>query len=253
MNPKVSKQRLDKLIICGNYVEYIRYVTPISLEKRNHKVNKNKDKFEGKRFDNLSRARQTIRHLIWCNQGQYTKFVTLTYANAEFDIDKADYDFKQFIKKLRRRGYECPYLWISEHQKERGLKEGNEGSLHIHAVIFTDKYIPYDDINKCWGLGNTDIHSIKSIRNLGAYVCKYLTKEEFEQYHKHSYHVSRGLKRPEIFATDGYVGDYLKKELPGLFDNIDIIYSGTSSYRYVEPDGTIHENSFIYQQGKFKE
>lgn len=250
MLKKEPKKRIEKVVICGDFVEYVRYVNPINLEKNNTK--KLKDKNSAKRDDNLFRARQSIRHLIWCNQTQYTKFVTLTYEKTELDYDNVIYDFKQFIKKLRRRGYNCPYLWITEHQKSRGLKENNEGSLHLHCLIFTDEFIPFSAINECWGFGSTDIHSVRSINNLGAYVCKYLTKEEFTLYHKHSYHCSRGLKKPVTIANDGYIGDYAIFEYSELFKNFDFYYSNIANYEYCGADG-IFENTIIYKQGRLIE
>jgi len=245
------KKRIEKIIISGNVIEYLRYLIPISVEPREHEIHKNEETSKGKRLDNLTRARAEIRRTIWCNQTEYTKFVTLTYAETNLDNDSVQYDFKQFIKKLRRRGYTLPYLYVTEHQKERGVKEGNEGSLHIHALLFTDTFIPASDIDECWGLGRTEIKAIKDINNLGAYVCKYLTKEEITAYHKHSYHLSRGLKKPEILTTDGYIGDYGE-----MYSNIlkytDFKMTDISSFSFSAPDGRLIENSIIYQQGVFK-
>ncbi len=245
------KRRIEKIVISGNVIEYIRYVNPINVEPRKHEIYKNEEKSEGKREDNLLRARANIRRCIWCNQTKYTKFVTLTYSETELSIDNVIYDFKQFIKKLRRKGYKIPYLYITEHQKKRGIKENNEGCLHIHCVMFTDEFIDSKIINSCWGKGNTDIHAIQNIKNLGAYVCKYLSKEELSLYHKHSYHISRGLKKSEILTTDGYIGDWGE-----MYSNIHkftkVHYSNTADYSYIAPDGSLVTNSIIYQQGVFE-
>lgn len=188
MERKVPKRRIEKIVISGNVIEYYRYLKPLNVEPREHDIEKNRETSEGKRDRNLYRARADLRRAIWCNQTKYTKFVTLTYKDTELDQDNVIYDYKQFIKKLRRREFIVPYVYVTEHQKKRGIKEGNAGSLHIHSLLFTDEFISADIINTCWGLGNTDIHSLKDVNNLGAYVCKYLTKEEFDLYHKHSYH-----------------------------------------------------------------
>ena len=244
------KRRIEKIVISGDVIEWVRYCNPINVEPREHSIFKDIEDFESKRDDNLFRARQNIRRIIWCNITPYTKFLTLTYADTVLDNDVVIYDFKQFIKNLRRKGFNVPYLYITEHQKGRGVHENNEGCLHIHAVLFTDDYIPYEIINKAWGKGYTDIHRLKDINNLGAYVCKYLTKEEFNLYHKHSYHISRGLKRSEVLTTDGYLGDWghLYKN---IIDNTDFIYSGVEEYSYIAPDGSEHKNTFLYKQGIF--
>ena len=170
MERKVPKRRIEKIVISGNVIEYYRYLKPLNVEPREHDIEKNRETSEGKRDRNLYRARADLRRAIWCNQTKYTKFVTLTYKDTELDQDNVIYDYKQFIKKLRRREFIVPYVYVTEHQKKRGIKEGNAGSLHIHSLLFTDEFISADIINTCWGLGNTDIDSLKDVNNLGAYV-----------------------------------------------------------------------------------
>lgn len=251
MERKVPKRRIEKIVISGKVVEYYRYLKPLSVEPREHDIEKNKEKSEGKRDRNLYRARADLRRAIWCNQTKYTKFVTLTYKDTELDQDNVIYDYKQFIKKLRRREFIVPYVYVTEHQKKRGIKEGNAGSLHIHSLLFTDEFISADIINTCWGLGNTDIHSLKDVNNLGAYVCKYLTKEEFDLYHKHSYHLSRGLKKPEVLTTDGYIGQW-RDMYSNIHENTKVTYSNATEFVYAGADGSIQSNTILYEQGIFK-
>lgn len=59
-----AKRRLEKVVISGDTVEYIRYVNPISIEKREHDIIKNKETSYGKRDRNLIRARSDIRRII---------------------------------------------------------------------------------------------------------------------------------------------------------------------------------------------
>lgn len=251
MERKVPKRRIEKIVISGNVIEYYRYLKPLNVEPREHDIEKNRETSEGKRDRNLYRARADLRRAIWCNQTKYTKFVTLTYKDTELDQDNLIYDYKQFIKKLRRREFIVPYVYVTEHQKKRGIKEGNAGSLHIHSLLFTDEFISADIINTCWGLGNTDIHSLKDVNNLGAYVCKYLTKEEFDLYHKHSYHLSRGLKKPEVLTTDGYIGQWRDMN-SNIHENTKVIYSNATEFVYAGADGSMHTNTILYEQGIFK-
>ena len=251
MERKVPKPRIEKIVISGNVIEYYRYLKPLNVEPREHDIEKNRETSEGKRDRNLYRARADLRRAIWCNQTKYTKFVTLTYKDTELDQENGIYDYKQFIKKLRRREFIVPYVYVTEHQKKRGIKEGNAGSLHIHSLLFTDEFISADIINTCWGLGNTDIHSLKDVNNLGAYVCKYLTKEEFDLYHKHSYHLSRGLKKPEVLTTDGYIGQW-RDMYSNIHENTKVIYSNATEFVYAGADGSMHTNTISYEQGIFK-
>lgn len=242
------KKRDIKIIKSGDVIEVYDYMIPIAVEHANHGV-KGLSEVQEKLDKNLYRARAEIRRCIWTNITPYSKFLTLTYAKTNLDYEKLVYDFKQFIKNLGRKGFKnIPWLYVTEHQKERGIKEGNAGSLHIHAVLFTDEYIPYEVINACWKQGATDIAKIESINNLGAYVCKYLTKDEFELFEKNSYHISRNLKKPEIIAHDGYISD--PDFAKDILDNLDVTYMGCKNIYYngsAEPN-----NSIIYKQGRLK-
>lgn len=248
------KRRAQKVVVSGQVIERYKYTIPIDVDEREHEVKRKEDITEReKRDDNLFRARQKIRRYIWANQTEYTKFVTLTFMNTCLDLNKVLNDWKNFARQLKRHGFDLKgkYIWILEHQKERGLKEGNEGSYHIHAVLFYDEFIPFEVLNKCWKHGSTDIHKTKAINNLGAYICKYLTKEEFILVEKNSYHIGRGLNKPLELCQDGYT-----TELNDLFDLInehaDYYYSNISEYAFEMPDGSIFQNSVQYQQGKVK-
>lgn len=118
-------------------------------------------------------------------------------------------------------------------------------------MLFTDDFISADVINACWGKGRTEIKVLRSIKNLGAYVCKYLTKEEFDLYHKHSYHLSRGLKKPEVLTTDGYIGQW-RDMYSNIHENTKVIYSNATEFVYAGADGSMQTNTILYEQGIFK-
>ncbi len=249
MNKYVLKRRDIKVVVSGDIVEVFEYRIPISVEKRDYEIIRNSlENFE-KRDNNLRRARSDIRRYIWQNITPYSKFITLTYAKTELDYNKLIDDFKLFIKNMKNNGYkDLKYLYVTEHQKERGKKEGNEGSLHIHCVLFYDDYIPFEVINKCWGKGGTDIHKIDDLDNVGAYVCKYLTKEEILLAEKNCYHISRGLKKPVEICHDGYISD--PDFLKDVLDKINYYYVNSSDYSYTSCDGSTFNNSIIYKQGR---
>lgn len=246
------KRRDYKILISGDIVEVYEYRIPINVEHREHEIIKGTKKDDGKRQDNLRRARTEIRRYIWNNITPYSKFITLTYKDSNLDYNKLVEDFKYFIKKLNRAGYKnLKWLYVTEHQKERGQKEGNEGSLHIHCVLFIDEYIPYQIINEAWGLGGTDIHKIDNINNVGAYVCKYLTKDEFDIFEKNSYHISRGLKKPEEIVHEGYITDPdFAKE---ILEKTDFYFSDVINYSYDSFDGSRFDNTIFYKQGRLRQ
>lgn len=165
--------------------------------------------------------------------------ITLTYAETMLDYDRLYLDFKHFKEALKRQGYDFPYLAITEHQTKRGEKEGNAGSLHIHALLFTDTYIPFLTIKKCWGVrGSVHIEKVDKATNKGAYVSKYITKEGCPA-DKKSYRTSRNIKRPTRKI--------------GLGNELDVIttmqkrFNFKSQYDYTVPRGTNQDTGEVFE------
>lgn len=245
----------SKIVQSGEVVEAYIYSNSIKVgHKREHEVGRRKksdldDEGLEKRSDSMYRSRREVRRLIWSNQGKYTKFITLTYKETELDVDRVGKHIKSFVKAMRRKGYDMKYLGVLEHQTARGEKEGNEGSWHIHMVLFIEEFIPKEVIEKCWPHGFVDINAIDDVRNLGAYVCKYITKENNAEFGKHVYFVSRGLKRPEEerFYTEGFsdsmTGVFPKKILQGL----DVNYHDTISHDFLDDQGVAHSQKVAYK------
>lgn len=91
-----------------------------------------------------------------------------------------------WIKSAKRRFKMQSYVWRAERQKN--------GNLHFHFC--TDVYIPFDQLRDTWNdrlerLGfitafelkhghrhpnSTDVHSVQKVRDLAAYMVKYMTK-----------------------------------------------------------------------------
>lgn len=80
------------------------------------------------------------------------------------------------------------YIWKAETTKN--------GTIHFH--ITTDTFVHWKDIRRTWNKqlerhgyidefesrnghrdpNSTDVHAVKNVKNLGAYMCKYLTKND---------------------------------------------------------------------------
>lgn len=98
-------------------------------------------------------------------------FLTLTYANPEFNRSQVSADLKRFWKKLKYRNKTCEYIAIFEPHRN--------GAWHIHMLIkdLRKKFIFIDMkiLRKMWGNGNVSIIKLKGNDNIGAYfsaVCK---------------------------------------------------------------------------------
>lgn len=151
----------------------------------------------------MRRANSTLRRLInanaykWkrSNKTLYTpKFVTLTFKENIKDIKTANPIFSKFIKRLSyKENKNLKYVVVTEFQDKY-----KRGAIHYHTIFFNLEYIWGDDLAKIWKEGFVNIKNINGVSNIGAYVCKYMSKE-FEDERldgKKRYFASRGLKKP---------------------------------------------------------
>lgn len=258
----------SRVVVSGDKVEVYKYSTPIrSCYERNFDILRKpiEDEEKEKRLDNILRARQTARRVIWSNMTPKTKFVTLTYADTVLDFKRVKRDVTTFVQALRRAGYQCPYFYVLEHQQERGEREGNEGCLHVHMLIFNDEYLPLDLLNKCWKHGFTDISMVRNkkdplnnrIRDVGAYVCKYITEQGSALFGKHFYGCSKGLNRPmvERFYIEGF-SDTTMLHPNTVLSAVDVSYSQTVVHDFSTTshfEKAYHNMTVDYFQGVWKE
>lgn len=148
------------------------------------------------REESLQRARRNIRRLVNANIEYQSKFVTLTFRDEIKDLEVANNEFTNFIKRLKRRYEFVEYLAVPELQMKY-----DRGVWHYHVIIFSGiDYIPFKELESIWGNGFVYINKIDQVDNVGAYVCKYLTKDTAESLKgKKSYFASRGLDKPLEF------------------------------------------------------
>ena len=116
-----------KVVTAGNKQQFFNYSQPQFKGYKVFRTDYTKA-IEGEKSEsNLQRTRNTLVLLIDANAGQYSKFITLTFAQTELDRKKAFNKFKQFTKDFQKKfGYPLRYVLVVEHQKKRGIKEGNE-------------------------------------------------------------------------------------------------------------------------------
>ena len=212
---------LKKIVQSGDIIEIYEYekgylkgykLTDSEKEKNGRLKGEKSNNYEEHRKQVLQRAKKNLRRLINANVGQYgkefaAKFLTLTFKENIKDLDKANYEFEKFIKRLN---YHCfgtkkanlKYTCVVEFQKR--------GAIHYHVIIYNMPYIKANNIGNVWGNGFIKINKIDDIDNVGAYVSEYLGQAEkgqgknIEDYRlqgKKSYFSSRGLYKP-IEITD---------------------------------------------------
>jgi len=219
-----------KIIYSGDVVEVYEYDKGYLKGFENNKADTGRksgyksENYEEHRKQVLQRSKRNLRRLINANVGQYgkeftAKFLTLTFKDNVKDLDKANYEFEKFIKRLN---YHCfgtkkanlKYTCVVEFHKS--------GVIHYHVIIYNMPYVKANDIANVWGNGFIKINKIDDVDNVGAYVSEYLGnaekgqgKDVFDErlQGRKSYFSSRGLFKP-IEITDKKVVEQVATALP---------------------------------------
>lgn len=120
-------------------------------------------------------------------------FITLTLPSAQGAL--SDKELKKgcldnWLKAMRRRHQLKSYVWRAERQYN--------GNIHFH--ITTETYLPQDDVRNEWNRqlakfhfiddfhakhkyrnpNSTDVHAVYKIKNIAAYMVKYMSKDPIE-------------------------------------------------------------------------
>lgn len=185
---------LKKYVITGDIIEVYEYSKYI---KGKGGANRTKEKSQDiesslKNYANTNqRRRDMVRRLACCNfNSKYDKFFTLTFKENITDVKEANYLFMKFIQRLKYKFGKIKYLAVIEFQ--------DRGAVHYH-VLSNVPYIPQRELQELWGHGFVYINAITHVDNIGAYVVKYMTKDNTDERLQglKAYLFSRNLKRPE--------------------------------------------------------
>lgn len=153
------------------------------------------------------RRRDKIRRLACCNfNNKYDKFLTLTFAENLTNVEDTNLLFKNFIKRLK-------YTYNLKNLKYLAVIEFQErGAVHYH-VLLNIPYIPHKNLQELWGHGFVFINAINHVDNLGAYILKYMTKDNNDTrlMGKKAYLTSRNLKQEETIVNHD-LNDFYKLE-----------------------------------------
>ena len=184
-----------KLIRAGNVYYLYEYEEKVSRgfsSKRKGRANapftSAETKLENQR-KKAARARKTVQRAVNANPA-LNKFLTLTYAENVAELDRARQDFDKFVKRIKTRFSDFKYIVVIEFQKR--------GAIHFHLLC----NLPYIDVKRLaqiWGFGFIKINRIDNVDNVGAYITKYMTKDNIDPRltGKKCYSMSRGLNLPE--------------------------------------------------------
>lgn len=195
------KSYTSKVIVSGDIVEFYEYDVPILVGydiKDYHGCGRcfeaNEEDKKNNRAKALTRAQRDLRRLVNSNINKYdieSKFVTLTFSAHITTFEVANYEFKKFRQRLEYElGFKLKYVVVPEFTKI--------GRIHFHLVMFNMPFIRNSKLCEIWSNGFIKINKIDNIANVGAYVCKYITKAntDVRLQGKKSYFSSRGLYKP---------------------------------------------------------
>lgn len=204
-----------KVIIAGNVIEVYEYEKSVQFGyKDTIKNSKGRgsiasvDDKEKNREKVLSRARKDLRRIINCNIQKYSKFLTLTFKDNVQDLDYANYEFKKFILRLNYHyGIKVKYTAVIEFQKR--------GAIHYHCILYNlVQKINVQELQEIWKHGFIKINSIDNVDNVGAYVCKYMTKTDDDRLlGRKMYFNSRGLNKPQEIKEPDLIAQLQKSLL----------------------------------------
>lgn len=176
------------------------------------------------------RARNELRRLALTNFSNKSKFITLTFKENMTDLAESNKLFKAFIRDLRKKQSDLKYIAVIEFQKR--------GAIHYH-LLCNLKYIKAKVLEETWGHGFIKINRINHVDNIGAYVIKYMTKEDADPrlVGKKMYQTSQKLERPKELV--GKQAEYLYEQM--LKEKRKKVYS--SSYENKQTT-----NKIIYEE-----
>lgn len=254
-----------KVVESGNIVEVFQYLHPIRyghklvVDNEKNKIRKRENNTKTIN-DNLRRSvgrtKQNLRNLINCNFDNNTSFLTLTFAENIKDVDQANYEFKKFKQKLERiynkNDKLLKYVTVIEFQDGKTYidKFGNvckgtgRGVVHYHLLLFDAPYIDWKEISNKWANGFICINKCDDIDNMGAYLSKYMTKDNDDSRlsGKKRYFASyKTLKKPRIYKLD------INFDITSIYNSDHIV---TQYTKHISNDS--YENVVEYTQFNLK-
>jgi hypothetical protein len=238
----------DRLVICGSFVEHYHYKSPyvkglpapLPVCRGRFSVRvPQKEITEA----NVRRTRSRIRRLVNSNP-DLNKFLTLTFKDdiaGNRDFLTANQYFDVFVKRMRRFFSAFKYVCVPEYQSDyyfrsKALKPGG-GAIHYHLLC----NLPYIDISlfegRFWTFGFARLNCIDNVDNVGAYVCKYLGKANFDVrfFKKKKFFYSTNLIQPLVVDKFDEFKNWfsfldLKSCIKRFFTTIDTDFFGVIEY-----------------------
>lgn len=186
-------------------------------------------------YSNHNRVRSNmIRRLACANFNNKSTFVTLTFDDSKVRHDihnviECNKVFKLFIMRLKYylksifTNLDFKYLSVIEFQDKNDRR-----AVHYHLLLNVP-YVDIKDLEDIWGMGYCFIEKINHVDNVGAYLIKYMTKDNNDE---------RLMGKPAYLRSHNLVE-------PVEVISIDDVFKQSSEY--VKIDSVISNSISIYE------
>ena len=214
-----------RMIVAGNVIEIYEYEKPICKGFAKRKVGRGNSLHTSQevkahnREKTAQRARAVVRRTANANP-QLKKFLTLTYAENMTDLTKARMDLDKFVKRVKTRYKEFQYIAVVEFQ--------TRGAIHFH-LLCNLPFVDVNDLATVWRYGFIKINKIDNVDNVGAYITKYMTKENLDNrlIGRKCYSMSKDLNKADIYTKEEDIEEVLE-----CLDNVKRTHSAEFSTEY---------------------
>ncbi len=200
-----------------------------------------------KAHSSICRTRTNIRRLVNSNP-HLNQFLTLTFAQSMPTLAKANHLFHLFIMRMTKAYPGFEYIAVNEFQGDTNFRTGEVkpegGSVHYHLLCNlgpkdTSKEAAFAWERKFsvkyWRNGFVKIKPVAQVTNMGAYFCKYLSKDMFDKrmFGKKKFFCSRSLQRPIELTGDkaiSFFNRFVKSTQPIFEKTFTSEYTGEVDY-----------------------
>lgn len=176
-----------KVVQSGHIVDIYKFQRSVGYDDRGEFKSKNggrdkegkeerKEEYKGQR---AHKAYTQLMNIINANFNENSLFVTLTYKEHITDIALSNNNLKKFLQKMKRRQKDFKYVWVMEFTKKERI---HYHMLCNYNVIWNDlKELQAHEriLGSIWNHGFADI-GYKKTDNSGAYLLKYMTKDNLD-------------------------------------------------------------------------
>ncbi len=216
-------------------------------EKLHREQAKQREEQTQKTKFSICRTRTNIRRLVNANP-HLNQFLTLTFNFSVPTLEKANRLFHLFIMRMTKAFPGFQYICVNEFQGDRNFRTGElkpeGGSVHYHLLCnFGPKDTSKEAVFawerkfavKWWRNGFVKIVPVQQVTNLGAYFCKYLSKDMFDKrmFGKKKFFCSRSLQRPIELTGDKalrFFEKFVKSTQPVFEKTFSSEYTGEVNY-----------------------